>query len=163
MLEIEIVEISLCNNNKNARVITLKIWSNCAFSTFRIEKKKEWHHKNSFLACNESSHKFELQNNESAKNQYTAWINSDQTGFDVSLSCLSTVSPSIQGVIQQLRGPNSTQLWPPTPSSGQFLTFTVPTICSHDLNFLQTTYLPLLVPVVIEWPPGVFTSSLEGN
>ena len=75
-----------------------------------LESKKKNNITQKFLACNESSHKFELQNNESAKNQYTAWINSDQTGFDVSLSCLSTVSPSIQGVIQQLRGPNSTQL-----------------------------------------------------
>lgn len=62
-------------------------------------KKKNNTTKKYFLACNESSHKFELQNNESAKNQYTAWINSDQTGFDVSLSCLSTVSPSIQACL----------------------------------------------------------------
>ena len=62
----------------------------------------------------------------------------------------------LQGGIQYLRGPNFTQFWPPTPSSGQlmYILHTTYPLCTWpSMDFLLTTYLPLLVHVVIECPP----------
>ena len=51
-------------------------------------------------------------------------------------TCLWHASMFYQGVIQQLRGLNFTQFWPPPPSNGQFMTFyMIPTQgpCLHRL------------------------------
>ena len=80
------------------------------------------------------------------------------------LFCLVTVlsrdvsminSKSCSGVIQQIRGPNFTQFWPPTPLEWTFVDI-LQTTCTLFLwpstDFLLITYPPYLVQVVIEWP-----------
>ena len=62
-------------------------------------------------------------------------------------------------VIQQLRGPNFTQFWPPTRPECpivDILHTTFPLFTRPSVNFLLTTYLPLFVNVVIKWPLSVF-------
>ena len=65
-------------------------------------------------------------------------------------------SHSFLGLIQQLRGPNFTQFWPPSPLSprvdcGHF-TWYLPYLTWPSVEFLLTPSPPLLVHVVIEWP-----------
>ena len=54
--------------------------------------------------------------------------------------------------IQQLRGPNFTQFWPPTPPRVDILHNTYSLFRWPSMEFLLTTHPPLLVIVVIEWP-----------
>ena len=67
------------------------------------------------------------------------------------------------GVIQQLRGPNFTQFWPPTHLKWAIVEkcYIPRTICSRDQAFLLSTNLPHLSHVVIEWPPMYSSPSLS--
>ena len=63
-----------------------------------------------------------------------------------------------QWVIQQLRGPNFIQFWPPIPLEWtivDILHTIYPLFTWQNVDFLLTTYLPLLVHIVIEWPSSL--------
>ena len=67
---------------------------------------------------------------------------------------------SFKGGIQQLRRPNFTQFWPPTPQLLEWTKMdildTIPYVTWLTVDFPMTPLSPLLVHVAIEWPLMAF-------
>ena len=79
---------------------------------------------------------------------------------------VSIIKKENQEGIQQLRGPNLTLFWPPTPLSGQSRTFyLIPILYLRDQvwTFYWPTYPPLLLHVVKERPQGPKWELVEGQ